>query len=66
MGCLSLPYLEDGVSYFIYGFGGESTDAEEVVWADWVHGGDMEGDGFGGPDLSEDEGLSLCICKVVD
>ena len=58
--------MAHGVFDLIFGFGGEATDTEEVVGADWIHGRNTEGDGFRGPNFSVQEDLALHLGEVVD
>ena len=46
LGLLALPGLEYGFFNFVDGLGGEATNAKQVVWADRLHSGDLEGDGL--------------------
>ena len=63
---LAAPSVAHGVFDLVFRFGGEATNTEQVVGADWFHGCDPEGDGFRGPNFSVQEDLALHFSEVVD
>lgn len=59
LGNFATPDMAHCIFDLVFGFGGEATDTEKVVGTDRFHSCDTEGDGFRGPDFSDQEELAL-------